>query len=69
MLGEISIGEIEYTISQFVDGIEITLESNKRHGITSEKMQQTQEMKLKWFRIRVVHTTVATNVVLMHMGI
>ena len=32
-------------------------------------MQQIQEIKLKWFHIRLVHRIIATNVVLMHMGI
>ena len=32
-------------------------------------MQQIQEIKLKWFQIRLVHRIIATNVVLMHMGI
>ena len=37
--------------------------------ITFKKMQQIQEIKLKWFQIRQVHRIIATNVVLMHMGI
>ena len=37
--------------------------------ITFKKMQQIQEIKLKWFQIRLVHRIIATNVVLMHMGI
>ena len=32
-------------------------------------MQQIQEIKLKWFKIRLVHRVIATNVVLTHMGI
>ena len=32
-------------------------------------MQQIQEIKLKWFQIRLVHRIIATNAVLMHMGI
>ena len=32
-------------------------------------MQQIQEIKLKWFQIRLVHRIIATNIVLMHMGI
>ena len=32
-------------------------------------MQQIQEIKLKWFQIRLVHRIIATNVVLMYMGI
>ena len=32
-------------------------------------MQQIKEIKLKWFQIRLVHRIIATNVVLMHMGI
>ena len=36
--------------------------------ITFKKMQQIQEIKLKWFQIRLVHRIIATNVVLMHMG-
>ena len=37
--------------------------------ITFKKMQQIQEIKLKWFKIRLVHRVIATNVVLTHMGI
>ena len=37
--------------------------------ITFKKMQQIQEIKLKWFQIRLVHRIIATNVVLMHMEI
>ena len=37
--------------------------------ITFKKMQQIQEIKLKWFQIRLVHRIIATNIVLMHMGI
>ena len=37
--------------------------------ITFKKMQQIQEIKLKWFQIRLVHRIIAINVVLMHMGI
>ena len=37
--------------------------------ITFQKMQQIQEIKLKWFQIRLVHRIIATNIVLMHMGI
>ena len=37
--------------------------------ITFKKKQQMQEIKLKWFQIRLVHRIIATNVVLMHMGI
>ena len=36
---------------------------------TFKKMQQIQEIKLKWFQIRLVHRIIAPNVVLMHMGI
>ena len=36
--------------------------------ITFKKMQQIQEIKLKWFQIRLVHRIIATNIVLMHMG-
>ena len=32
-------------------------------------MQQIQEIKRKWFQIRLVHRIIATNVVLMHIGI
>ena len=32
-------------------------------------MKNIQEIKLKWFQIRLVHRTLATNIVLMHMGI
>ena len=32
-------------------------------------MQQIQEIKLKWYQIRLVHRIIATNIVLMHMGI
>ena len=32
-------------------------------------MQQIQGIKLKWFQIKLVHRIIATNVVLMHMGI
>ena len=34
-----------------------------------KKMQNIQEIKLKWFQIRLVHRILATNIVLMHMGI
>ena len=37
--------------------------------ITFKKMQQIQEIKLKWFQIRLVHRIIATNIILMHMGI
>ena len=37
--------------------------------ITFKKMQQIQEIKLKWFQIRLIHRIIATNIVLMHMGI
>ena len=37
--------------------------------ITFKKMQQIQEIKLKWFQIRLVHRIIATNIVLMHTGI
>ena len=37
--------------------------------ITLKKMQQIQEIKLKWFQKRLVHRIIATNVVLMHMEI
>ena len=36
---------------------------------TFKKMQNIQEIKLKWFQIRLVHRILATNIVLMHMGI
>ena len=32
-------------------------------------MQQIQDIKLKWFQIRLVHRIITTNIVLMHMGI
>ena len=34
-----------------------------------KKIQNIQEIKLKWFQIRLVHRILATNIVLMHMGI
>ena len=34
-----------------------------------KKIQNIQEIKLKWFYIRHVHRILATNIVLMHMGI
>ena len=34
-----------------------------------KKMQNIQEIKLKWFQIRLVHRILATSIVLMHMGI
>ena len=33
------------------------------------KKMQNQEIKIKWFQIRPVHRILATNIVLMHMGI
>ena len=35
--------------------------------IAFKKMQQIQEIKLKWFQIRLVHRIIATNIVLMHI--
>ena len=37
--------------------------------ITFKKMQQIQEIKLKWFQIKLIHRIIATNVVLIEMGI
>ena len=34
-----------------------------------KKMQNIQEIKLKWFQIRLIHRILATNIVLMNMGI
>ena len=34
-----------------------------------KKMKNIQELKLKWFQIRLVHRILAINIVLMHMGI
>ena len=36
---------------------------------TFKKMRNIQEIELKWFQIRHVHTILATNIVLMRMGI
>ena len=36
---------------------------------TFKKMQNIPEIKPKWFQIRLVHRILATNIVLMHMGI
>ena len=36
---------------------------------TFKKIQNIQEIKLKWFQIRLVRRMLATNIVLMHMGI
>ena len=38
-------------------------------NITFKKIQKIGEIKLKWFQIRLVHRILATNVVLMHMGV
>ena len=37
--------------------------------IAFKKMQQIQEIKLKWFQTRLVHRIIATNIVLMHIGV
>ena len=36
---------------------------------TFKKMQNIQEIKLKYFQMKLVHRILATNIVLMHMGI
>ncbi|WP_419609554.1 reverse transcriptase family protein [Thiolapillus sp.] len=38
-------------------------------NITFKKIHKIREIKLKWFQIRLVHRILATNVVLMHMGV
>ena len=37
--------------------------------ILFKKIHKIREIKLKWFQIRLVHRLLATNVVLMHMGV
>jgi len=50
------------------DKWEAKLNKDNNWCITFKKMQQIQEIKLKWFQIRLVHRIIATNVVLMHTG-
>ena len=48
---------------------EAKLNKNINRSATFKKIQKIQEIKLKWFQIRLVHRILGTNVVLKHMGI
>ena len=48
---------------------ETKLNKDINWSISFKKIQRIREIKLKWFQIRLVHRILATNVVLMHMGV
>ena len=49
--------------------LETKLNKDINWSISFKKIQRIREIKLKWFQIRLVHRILATNVVLMHMGV
>ena len=68
-LSVLALGQVSATGPNCCDKWEAKLNKDINWCITFKKMQQIQEIKLKWFQIRLVHRIIATNVVLMHMGI